>query len=62
MKKIFKAISNILPEKGDFFLLLGVGSIFWGIYQIHIPAAFIVTGILLAAVGYINSMPKQVVN
>jgi Na+-translocating ferredoxin:NAD+ oxidoreductase RnfD subunit len=55
MNKFFKTISRALPDKSDFFLLLGVSCIFWGIYQIHIPVAFIVTGILFALIGYINA-------
>jgi len=63
MKRFFKNILNLLPDKSDFFLLSGVGSIFWGVYQIHIPISFIVTGILLSCIGLINAIPsKKVLN
>lgn len=60
MKRFFKAISNILPDKSDFFLLCGIAFIFWGVYQIFIPASFIITGILLAFIGYIQARPVKV--
>lgn len=63
MKRFFKSLLNILPDKSDFFLLSGIGSIFWGIYQINIPISFIVTGLLLLFVGLINAIPsKKVLN
>ena len=37
----------------DLFILLGVSSLAFGLYQIHPPLAYIVTGIVIAGFGYL---------
>ena len=60
MKSLLKFLSRLIPNKSDFFLITGIGSIFFGIYQIHQPIAYIATGILLALIGAIQLIPKPV--
>lgn len=38
----------------DLFWLSGLGSVAWGVWQIHQPAAFIVTGAVLFWLGAIR--------
>ena len=48
-----------LPDKSDFFLFIGLGVLCWGVYQIHQPSAYIVGGILLMSLGYIQVLPVK---
>lgn len=57
MNKFFNFIKKIIPDKSDVFLLSGIGSIFWGVYQLSTPISFVVLGILLTTVGILNSFP-----
>ena len=59
MKLLIKFLSYLIPDKSDFFLMVGIGSIFFGIFQINQPIAYIVTGVLLALVGALQLIPKQ---
>lgn len=38
-------ISKIAPDKSDCLLLIGVIAVFFGVYQIYPPAAYIVLGL-----------------
>ena len=42
---------GIIPDKSDLLLYMGMGSLFYGIYQMHIPAAFITIGILIIVIA-----------
>jgi hypothetical protein len=45
------AIKKYLPDLSDIFVFAGIGSIFYGVYQIFPPAAYIVTGVLVGLIG-----------
>lgn len=48
-------IKKFLPDLSDIFVFAGLAGIFYGIYQIFPPAAFITGGILLGALGIAGS-------
>ena len=53
-----RKFSMNMPDKSDSLLLIGMGSVFYGVYQYNPPAAYIVIGILLIAVSYIAAKPS----
>lgn len=55
MSKYLKA----LPDKSDSLLLMGVVSLFYGIYQFDPPTAYIILGITLIAIGVIAAKPTD---
>jgi hypothetical protein len=63
MKKFFsligRGLSRLTPDKSDSLLFLGLGFIFYGVYQWHLPSAFVITGILLIAISFISLLPKR---
>ena len=50
---MIKFIKKLMPDVLDVIALIGLSFIFWGFYQIYIPAAFIVSGVLLLAISYL---------
>ena len=54
MSKYLKA----LPDKSDSLLLMGVVSLFYGIYQFDPPTAYIILGITLIVIGAIAARPS----
>ena len=48
MRKLFV---SLIPDKSDTLLYMGMGSLFYGIYQMHIPAAFIAIGVLTIVIA-----------
>lgn len=55
-KEDFKPFfSRFRPDWVDFFGFLGFSSLFYGVYSIYPPAAFVVSGGLLMAISYFKA-------
>jgi len=57
--KFFKFLESLIPDKSDVLLFTGLGFLSWGIYQIHRPSSFIIGGILLMCLGYLQVIPQS---
>ena len=51
----FSALKKHLPDLSDIFVFAGIGAIFYGVYQIFPPAAFITAGVLIGVLGIAGS-------
>lgn len=52
---------SLIPDKSDVLLFMGMGTLFYGIHQIYIPAAYITIGVLIiviAALPFFAPAPK----
>ena len=59
MRKLFnKLLESLTPDKSDLLLFMGMGSLFYGIYQMHIPAAYITIGVLTIVIAALPNFVK----
>jgi hypothetical protein len=50
-----KALLNIAPDESDVFLCLGTGSVFFGVYQLNPPLAFIIIGLEFIGLAFLQA-------
>lgn len=62
MNKFVNLLIRVMPDKSDLLLFAGMGSLFYGIYQLHPPSAFCVTGVLFIGIGLLNAFPSKKVS
>jgi len=43
--------TSLIPDKSDTLLFIGMGTLFYGIYQMHIPSAYITIGVLTIVIA-----------
>jgi len=54
---LIKRILSIVPDKSDSFLYLGTGAVFFGVYLIYPPAAYITVGLIFLYVAWLQAKP-----
>lgn len=57
---MFKKLFSIAPDVSVCLFLLGIIAVFFGVYQLSIPVAYIVLGILLIATALVKARAEAI--
>jgi len=50
-----KSLLSIAPDESDVFLCIGTGSVFFGVYQLNPPLAFILIGLEFIGLAFLQA-------